>query len=207
VEGKPCDDGNPCTLNDKCTDKKCIGEPKSCDDEKECTGDKCDEKDGSCKFHLMEGFCFIDNACFKEGENNPANPCEECMTATSAVSWTADDTNQCSDSDICTKNDRCSAGACKGEPVVCDDQNECTDDSCNEAIPAGVSPYGVMDMAGNVGEWVNDTYDGSYYNYSPVNNPQGPINVTVRFGISCINKNPVKRSFSWNVKAEGRTYI
>ena len=40
--------------------------------------------------------------------------------------------------------------------------------------PAGASPYGVMDMAGNVSEWVNDWYSENYYSTSPTNNPQGP---------------------------------
>ena len=42
------------------------------------------------------------------------------------------------------------------------------------AYPAGVSPYGAYDMAGNAAEWVADWYDDDYYSNSPETNPKGP---------------------------------
>lgn len=40
--------------------------------------------------------------------------------------------------------------------------------------PSGASPYGVLDMLGNVSEWVNDWYSSTYYAVSPPSNPPGP---------------------------------
>lgn len=46
------------------------------------------------------------------------------------------------------------------------------------SYPAGVSPYGVHDMAGNVHEICQDYYDPNYYAYSPYRNPLGPASGT-----------------------------
>jgi formylglycine-generating enzyme required for sulfatase activity len=42
------------------------------------------------------------------------------------------------------------------------------------SFPVGASPYGALDMAGNVWEWTADRYDSHYYGSSPDKNPTGP---------------------------------
>jgi len=67
------------------------------------------------------------------------------------------------------------------------------------SYPQGVSPYGVLDMVGNVWEWCQDWYDSDYYASSPQRDPQGPSSGSYR----------VIRGGSWsnderNVRAASR---
>lgn len=49
------------------------------------------------------------------------------------------------------------------------------DTSAVGSYPSGASPYGALDMAGNVWKWVNDWWSSTYYSGSPYANPQGPL--------------------------------
>ncbi len=67
------------------------------------------------------------------------------------------------------------------------------DTSAVGSYPAGASPYGVLDMAGNVNEWVNDWMQSDYYSVTPGSNPPGPATGTYK----------VLRGGNWNLGVNG----
>lgn len=65
---------------------------------------------------------------------------------------------------------------------------------------AGASPFGALDMAGNVMEWVNDWYSESYYSVSPAADPQGPevgSKRVVRGGMYGSDPDGVRSTYRW----------
>jgi formylglycine-generating enzyme required for sulfatase activity len=101
------------------------------------------------------------------------------------------------------------------------DETKCTNgvkDNYKSSQPVGSnpfdsSPYGCMDMAGNVYEWCIDWYDPGYYANSPKENPSGPPSgpkVVLPFGDTGSAR--VSRGGSWgsefsfNMRCANRGY-
>jgi eukaryotic-like serine/threonine-protein kinase len=58
--------------------------------------------------------------------------------------------------------------------LLANSQNFVGDTSRVGSYAEGASPFGVLDLAGNVWEWVADRYRPDYYTKSPLENPLGP---------------------------------
>ena len=143
----PCDDGNACTLADKCSAASCqSGVALTCNDGNPCTDDGCDAQSGclsvantsSCSDNNV---CTVGDACLATacvpGKAKPCdddNPCTaDGCDPTQGCGHVATSLS-CDDGDVCTTNDHCAAGKCSGGGAVdCNDANPCTDDVCKLA--------------------------------------------------------------------------
>jgi serine/threonine-protein kinase len=67
--------------------------------------------------------------------------------------------------------------------------------------PKGASPYGVLDMAGNVDQWVADWYDEKYYASSPAQNPPGPAS-----GQNRVERGGAYLGSTWNFRTAYRDW-
>lgn len=90
---------------------------ETCTDASECTvGDTC--AGGVCLGTLIE--CNDDNPCTKD----ECDPTSGCTTSNL-------DGNACDDGSPCTVDDTCGNAECKGTPKICNDDNPCTEDTCD----------------------------------------------------------------------------
>ncbi|MBI5502932.1 MAG: DUF4215 domain-containing protein [Deltaproteobacteria bacterium] len=114
-DGTPCDDALYCNGVDTCATGACGHANAPCDPAS-CFG-TCDEGTDTC----ATAACYIATACYAPGDDNPANPCEECVPATSRAAFSAKpDLSPCDDALFCNGVDTCTTGVCghAGDPCA-----------------------------------------------------------------------------------------
>lgn len=134
-----CDDQNPCTPLDICQEGVCVGIVNicPCDSDLECV-DKDDGDLCNGTLYCLNKYCVVDPSTVVVCEmgDEPCSPLV-CKRETGKCEpsplpdWTI-----CDDRNACTIGDHCEGGICVGNDVsaaMCDDGNECTDDSCDPA--------------------------------------------------------------------------
>lgn len=148
AEYTPCDDGLPCTVNDKCDEGLCRGTNVTCDDANECTQDYCNDATGLCVYDPVPMFhapctspnlCSFNDACDNQGHCVPGdtmlcysldecneNTCDplvgDCQ-ATPITGW-------CNTGDPCTSFDQCYDGVCEGVSIL-PSIGPCFSESCD----------------------------------------------------------------------------
>ncbi len=158
-EGGGCDDGLFCTDGDTCTAGVCDGGPRDCSSASDqCNAGACDEDADACvPVPVTDGticndgqFCTptdqcIGGACTGSGEVDCSGLDNQCNVgvcdndAASCVPAPANEGGACNDGLFCSENETCNAGVCGGgTPVVCNDSDACTTDSCDEGADACV---------------------------------------------------------------------
>ncbi len=134
--GNACSDGNPCTTNDFCQQGTChAGNQKVCNDGNNCTADSCDQASGQCLFVPIAGCggnCNTTADCPATGNVCTTSVCSQ--TLKQCVVQNVQNQTTCDDGLPCTTNDACQNGKCLGGAQKnCNDQNNCTTDSCDAA--------------------------------------------------------------------------
>ena len=122
LNGAPCDDGNPCTLDGCQPVTGCyhsVDNTASCNDGNTCTtGDLC--SGGLCVGGKVNA-CDDGNACTTDS----CDPVKGCAHTPASG-------NKCEDGDACTTGEQCQNGTCTGGLLkACSDGNPCTTDGCD----------------------------------------------------------------------------
>jgi len=140
-----CDDGNACTEGDHCQAGACVvAEMTDCNDFNICTLDFCVPDEG-CQHAPLQVPCddgskctigdyCVDGSCVSgmPADCDDGNQCtlDECLPDDGCVNTAQ--AGPCNDGDPCTVDDVCDGDQCAPGPALeCDDQSECTTDSCD----------------------------------------------------------------------------
>lgn len=126
IKGQCC---VPACSTKECGEDGCGGscwngdQTKVCDDGLACTTDSCTTK-GKCSHQVQTAYCLIGNKCYKNGDTNPDNACEYCLSSKNRKAWSVRaDEFSLGAGKVCFQGKPCDhAGNCIGK--------KCGDDKC-----------------------------------------------------------------------------
>ncbi len=144
-----CTDGDACTVGDHCQAGACHGgSAVACDDSNPCTADSCAAQSGCQAVQLGEAATCSDGSLCTVGDHcvagacsgaaqldcNDGNACtsDTCAPGQGCLHTAADAGANCSDGNACTTSDACAGTSCSGKSIDCNDDNPCTDDTCEQ---------------------------------------------------------------------------
>jgi len=177
----PCDDGDRCTVGDRCLDGRCVGgeQPLPCDDGNPCTDDSCDPASGC--VHVLsddgtpcdDGSACTDHdqclggVCTGEGIQCPPSPipCTRYVCQNPLIGCQLEvvpDGTPCDDGNLCTLGEQCQGGLCLAQVYeTCDDGNPCTTDACKADTGECVHGFNTAPCDDGNACTVGDTCDGA----------------------------------------------
>jgi cysteine-rich repeat protein len=141
-----CDDGDPCTVADQCKNAECVGFDVACgcQADADCLafedGDKCN---GTlfCDQEKLPWQCRVKPGTEIVCAEPPPGPDAICLAAVcdeagGGCSFApAHEGFACDDGEACSVGEHCEKGSCAGGvPILCGDDNLCTDDSCQKGL-------------------------------------------------------------------------
>jgi hypothetical protein len=138
AQGCLVEDGLECNDDIDCTEDSCdaaagclfASVDSECDDGDGCSADSCDAKTGCVYVAFPDGGV---ECCAEDDDCDDANICtvDTCGGDFHCQFVNKDDGAECTDGLKCTLDDACLAGLCTGLTDDCDDEIECTADSCD----------------------------------------------------------------------------
>jgi hypothetical protein len=169
-DGYPCPNADPCDGEETCQAGVCTGgTPPDCSIVYPCRTGVCETGTGCVTEPVADGTsCDNDDACDGVDEClsgqcqgvGPAPDCSDsnvctqdlCDASSGCIHPPEPDGTSCTDHDPCNGEETCQSGVCtSGEPLDCDDQNDCTIDSCVPALQCKHEPFPDGDSCGKCG--------------------------------------------------------
>jgi hypothetical protein len=169
--GQPCEDGNLCTVNEKCTNGSCSGGvPKDCSGgTTQCGTAACDKTTGACVFTPKSGPCDDGDVCTASdhcaggvctGTPADCSPYDtQCTvgTCSNGICSGVPKPGTCNDGDPCTHNDACDGAKCVGAKLDCSGLDSvCGTGACQDGFCVATPKVGSVACSDNNGCTFND---------------------------------------------------